>query len=148
MAKGYSKELVGVRDGTVVPANKANSSYYRARVRTIRAVFDLSQSNVARNSGDTNVIGVIPRGNRFKSLTGATDTSLGSSTVAVGYGSTPAAIKAAATFTATETPTSFGLVAARSADVFTADTEIFFTVGAATLPSSGLLVFEMEYAGR
>lgn len=148
MAKGYSKELVGVRDGSAVPALKADGRKVHSRRRETLATFDLSQATVAKNSGDTNVIGVLPKGHRFAGVRITSSVSLGSSTIAIGYAGAPAAFRAAAAFTAVETPTSVALTSAITADPFDSDTEIFFTVGAAALPSSGLLVMELLYTGR
>lgn len=148
MAKGYSKEMVGVRDGSVVPALKADGRKVHSRRRETIATFDLSQSTVAKASGDTNVIGVIPKGHRFAGIRITSSVSLGSSTIAIGYAGAPGAYRAAATFTAVETPTTVALTAAITADPVENDVEVFFTVGAATLPSSGLLVIELLYTGR
>ena len=148
MAKGYSKELVGVLDGSVIPPNKADGRVYRSRHRIIRAVFDLSQSTVAKVNGDTNSCGVIPRGHRFQSISVTSSVSLGSSTIAFGYAGSAAAFKSAAVFTAVDTPTGFGPAAARAADPFTSDTEVLMTIGAADLPSSGIIVIDISYTGR
>lgn len=148
MAKGYSKELVGVRDGSVVPGLKSDGRVVHSRHRVVRATFDLSQSSVARASGDTNVIGVIPKGHRFAGVRITSSVTLGSSTIAIGTAAAAAAYKAAGTFTAADTPTSFGLAAALAADPSDNDTEVLLTVGAATLPSSGILVVDLFYTGR
>ncbi|GAA0749548.1 hypothetical protein [Sphingomonas trueperi] len=148
MAKGYSKELVGVRDGSVVPALKADGRKVLSRRRETLATFDLSQSTVAKASGDTNVIGVLPKGHRFAGVRITSSVSLGTATIAIGYAGAPAAYRAAAVFTAVETPTTAAPTAALTADPVDSDTEIFFTVGTAALPSSGILVMELHYTGR
>lgn len=148
MAKGYSKELIGVRDGSLVPAIKADGRIVHSRMRCVRATFDLSQSTVARASGDTNVIGVIPKGHRFAGVRLTTSVTLGTSTVSVGTAAAGAAYKTAAAFTTVDTPTWYGLAAALDDDPSDSDTEVLLTVGTATLPSSGILVVDLFYTGR
>src|SRR5262245_27706517 len=69
------------------------------------------------------------------------DTSLGSSTLAIGIAGTTAKYRAAATFTATDTPTPFGKAAAMGVKL-AAKESIIATIGGANLPASGTMIIE------
>lgn len=73
-----------------------------------------------------------------------TDTSLGSSTVAVGTVAAPAKYRAAATLTATNTPTASGVVAGTVAPLNAAE-QLILSVTTANLPASGQLEVVVEY---
>lgn len=148
MAKGYSRELVGVRDGSRVPPDKADGRVYHARSRTIRATFDLALASVAKANGDNNVLGVIPKGHRFAGARVTSSVTLGASTVAIGTAASPELYKAAGTFTTPDTPTTFAKASALAADPLSTDTEIVMTIGAANLPGAGTVVVELFYTGR
>lgn len=70
--------------------------------------------------------------------------SLGTSTVAVGIASAPGKYRAAATFTAVDTPVWFG-VGANLGVILAAEERILLTVGAAALPASGTLHINLLY---
>lgn len=142
MADFYSREMTGVIDGTVSPPKKADARKVGRKMRSIQATFDLA----SQAAGSFLVIGRRPAGSAFCGVDFETDTSLGSTTVAVGSRSAPARDKAAAVFTATETPTPFGLVASKAADPITADEIVGITTAAASLPASGILIVEYFYA--
>jgi len=148
MAKGYSAQLVGVLDGSAVPAIKADGRVYNARPRIFRAVFDLASANVAKNNGDSNVICVLPEGYAFRSLSFTSSVSLGTSTISVGIAGATAKYKAAAVFTAVDTPTGYALASAKAQAPLAAKEEVIFTIGAANLPGAGTLVIELEAIGR
>jgi hypothetical protein len=71
--------------------------------------------------------------------------SLGSSTIAIGISGTTGKYRAAATFTATDVPTLFGVSTALGTPL-TAQEQLLMTVAAATLPGSGTLHIGMFYA--
>ncbi|MGF7151320.1 hypothetical protein FHS96_004983 [Sphingomonas zeicaulis] len=147
MAQGYSAETVGVLDGTVIPAKKADGRVYQSRMRRIRATLDLSQATVARASGDTNVLGKIPGGCAFAFGIINASATMGSSTIAVGIAGTAGKYMAAATFTGAA-PALFGLASAVDDAPLEADETVIMTVGAATLPSSGILTIDLYFSGR
>lgn len=75
------------------------------------------------------------------------DTSSGSTTIAIGNSTTAAKYKAAAAFTATDTPTLFGKAAAVGGITpATVEEEVLATLAAATAPSSGALTVDMVCA--
>ncbi len=67
-----------------------------------------------------------------------TDTSLGTATVAVGVSGNAGKYRAAAPFTAVDTPDPFG-VAAGVGQALGAEETVFITIGTAALPASGTL---------
>ena len=74
-----------------------------------------------------------------------TDTSLGTATVAIGIAGTTGKYRAAATFTATDTPTLFG-VGAGIGEVLADEETVIVTIGTAALPASGTLRVMFFYA--
>lgn len=76
-----------------------------------------------------------------------TSVSLGSSVAAIGTSATHASngqFRAAAAFTAVDTPTEFGLASAKAGARLSADTDVFLTWASANLPASGTLVIEID----
>lgn len=148
MAKGFPKEMYGVRDGASVPVQKASGILIKSRQRADRASFDLSDARVAKASGDTNYIGTIPKGHRFAGVRLTTSVTLGAATVAIGIAGNPTFIRDAAVLTTVDQPTLVAKAAAMGADPVTDDTEVFMTIGAAALPGAGTVVAELFYTGR
>lgn len=87
----------------------------------------------------------VPAGAEFAYGVVTTDTSLGSTTIAVGISGTAAKYKAAGTFTATNTPTLFGMVSAMDDGGLSANEDVILTTAAAALPASGTLVVDMYF---
>lgn len=140
MTKRYSAEMTGVLDGTL-PVQRADPASVNSKRRSVIATIVLA----AQANGDTISLGKRPIGSRWLSGSIITDTSLGSSTVAIGVSGTAAKYKAAATLTATDTPTGFSKAAAEAAAPLTTEEEILLTIGAADFPSSGNLVVRYDY---
>lgn len=148
MAQGVSAEFAGVLDGSVLPASKADGRRNNAPVRSFIATFDLSLAAVAKVSGDTNVCFRVPAGYKFLyGVINASVTMGGTATIAIGVSGTAAKYKAAAIFTAAA-PTLFGLSTAVDDAPLTADEDIIFTIAAADLPGTGILIIEMFFSGR
>jgi hypothetical protein len=74
-----------------------------------------------------------------------TDTSLGAATVAIGIAGATGKYRAAATFTATDTPTLFGVGAGVGGALADGET-VIVTIAAAALPASGVLRVMFFYA--
>lgn len=143
MTTRYSDELTGTRlDGTSPPA-RIDGRVYGAKERRIRATFDLADATFA--SGDTLVIGELPEGACFAGGMIDSSVSLGSSTLAIGVSGSTAKYRAAATFTATDTPTAFGKASAMAQAPLAATETVFATVGTADLPAAGTLVISITY---
>lgn len=135
----YSTELASY---TSTPVVKAADAGYNARLFRFRATIALA----SQTTSDTIVIAVVPAGLAFAFGVHTTDTSLGSSTVAIGITGTTGKYRTAAVFTATNTPTMFGNAAACDDAALTADQTIFITIAAATMPSSGIYVVDMYFS--
>jgi hypothetical protein len=142
MTKRFASTFVGVLDGTKQPADLADGRRVGANVRVISAVVALA----AQASADTIVVGVRPPNSTFLRAELTTDTSLGTATLALGNATSAATYKAAGTFTATDTPTSYGKAAAKAAAPNAEAEEIFLTVGTAALPGAGNLVCDFYFA--
>jgi hypothetical protein len=133
----YATELA---PRNTVPVGQVDGSVVNGHVRVHRATITLA----SQTTSDTIVIGLPNIGDSFLYGVITTDTSLGSSTVAIGITGTTAKYKAAATFTATDTPTLFGKASALTK--LTAAETIFISIGAATFPSSGTLVVDLYFS--
>jgi hypothetical protein len=131
MTKTYSNELQQAL---------INTSVIDGKTKAYQATIDLA----AQASGDTIVIAKARQGEKFVAGIITTDTSLSTATVKIGNKDDDDKYKAAAVFTATNTPTLFGNAAAMAA--LAADEEIFITVGTAALPGSGTLKVTMLFA--
>lgn len=86
MVDRYAVEQVGVLDGTSVPAKKLDGSFIGAKKRSIRA----TKQVLADAAGDRIYIGRLPQGATVKQINIVTDTSLGTSTIAIGTTAAPA----------------------------------------------------------
>lgn len=138
---------------TTLVENLPSGTVVGGRVRRFRSVITLASQAQAAYS-----LFRVPPGHVFAYGVITTDTSLGSSTAAIGTAGSSAKYKAAAVFTATDTPTLFGKAAAIGAAAATsstvgsspkgtgADEDVILTVGAASLPSSGTLVIDMYFS--
>lgn len=138
MATTYSTELQPTQQ--TPPQLPSALAGYGARMRAYRASITLA----SQASGDTIVLANVPAGYIFNGGEIVTDTSLGSSTVAVGVSGSTASMKAAGTFTATDTPTMFGKASA-IAETAPAARQVILTIGAAALPASGQLVVTLYF---
>jgi hypothetical protein len=137
----YSTELASI---AATPPIKADATKgYGARLRRYRATITLA----SQTTSDTIVVAVVPAGSMFAFGIINTDTSLGSSTIAVGVTGATGRYYAAAVQTATNTPLLFGLaVQAGAAAPITSDATVFITIAAATMPASGTLVIDTYWS--
>lgn len=149
MAKGYSAELVGVIDGSQVPAKKADGRVYGARARFYQSTFDMAVAAVKKVSGDTNVICQVPANEKVVAIIMLASVTMGASaTIAIGVAGTPAKYRAAATFTTANAPQLLMLSSAGDDAPLSAEEEIIFTIGTADLPGAGVLQFWVVTSGR
>lgn len=140
MANTYSNELSGIASQPVVKPSALSA--YNAREHRFRATIPLT----SQASGDTVTIAKIPAGMTFAGGVLATDTSLGTATVAVGISGTTGKYAAAQTLTATNSPVLIGTVAQLTAAALTAEETIIVTVGVASLPASGTLLVDLYFS--
>lgn len=111
---------------------------------TVRSYIE-TVAMTTQTTGDIIYVARLPKGSIFLYGVLQTDTSTGSATIALGISGSTAKYKAAAAFTATDTPTFFGKAAATGV-ALTQDDDILITIAAASLPSTGNLTIEFVYA--
>lgn len=139
---------------TTLTSNYADGSVVGGRVRRYRAIVTLD----SQGTGTVDLGLRIPPGHVFAYGVLNTDTSLSTSTIAIGIAGATGKYKAAGTFTATSTPTLFGVNAAVAATSHTSsevgssplgegtNEDIIMTVAVAALPASGTLVVDMYFS--
>jgi hypothetical protein len=135
----YSQEMTGFGS---LPVVKPSAPQYAGDVFVYQATISLA----SQATTDTIVLAYIPSGNSFLYGLLSTDTSLGSSTIAIGITGTTGKYRAAAVFTATNTPTLTGLVANSANAPLAAPETQFITIAVATLPASGILIYQQFWA--
>jgi hypothetical protein len=148
MAQGFSAEAVGVLDGLVNPPGKLDGRVVGGKLRRRRAVLDLSLAAVAKVNGDTNVLTRIPRGEVFAFGMLTSSVTLATSTVSIGNAGTAAKYRAAAVFTAVDTPTPFGKATAADDLPLTDYEDVILTIATADLPGAGIVVVDIYTSGR
>lgn len=129
------------------PPLQPSAKAYGARLHRYRATVTLA----SQAAGEVQLMH-IPPGQVFCFGVLNTSASLGSSTVAIGVTGTVGKYRAAAVFTATDTPTLFGVNAAvadagHTDNTAGAVTDVFLTVATASLPASGTLVVDLYFSG-
>lgn len=134
----YGAQMTKLRN--TVPQDLPAVADVHGRVRVFNEKVTLASQTVS----DTIEVAKLPKGARVLYGLLTSTVSLGSSTVAIGINGTTGKYRAAATFTATDTPTPFG-VAANIGEALTAEEILFLTIGAATLPASGTLRVTVFY---
>jgi len=154
MAAFYTLELNGVSGtsgttGTVdgLPVIKSVATLgSQARLRVARGSYTLTGTGVT--TADTLNIAIMPSGAIFQWGQIASGVSLATSTVAIGITGTTGKYRAAAVFTAVDTPTPFGVAAIMANQTpLTGDERIIGTIAVATLPVTGQsLVIQMVYS--
>lgn len=126
------------------------------RLRTYRATIPLDAPKLTPTSAgsgittsDTVSLAKIPPGMRFMFGVVTSSVSLSTSTIAVGTSASTGKYRAAAVFTATDTPTLFGTAASVSASAYTAEEEVILTTATANLPTTAgaVLVIDLVFAG-
>lgn len=147
MATYLSNELAGTTTGLTTAAAagyKPRATVYGARLKRLRATITLA----TQTTSDILQFGNLPTGAVFAFGVLTSTVSLGTSTLAVGITGTTGKYRAAAAFTATDTPTMFGTaaqVAASDAGLATEET-VIGTIATASLPGSGTLIVDLYYS--
>ena len=141
MATFYSAEATNYLN--TVPAVMENGAYVGGQLRRFRATVTMA----AQTTSDTIVLAKIPRSHVFAYGVLTTSATLGTSTIAIGITGTTGKYRAAATFTATDTPTMFGIATVAGGSVLSSEETVFITIGTATLPGSGTLVVDLYFSG-
>lgn len=125
------------------PPVKVSPAAHGGRVRVLSDTVTMA----AQTTSDTIVLfgGRLPVGAQVLYGVLTTSATLGSSQIAIGITGSTGKYRAAATFTSTNTPTLFGVAAGLLTPV-TTEEQIFITISAADLPSSGTLHVQLFYA--
>jgi hypothetical protein len=145
MANYLSTELGGSANQTSAPVGyKPRATVYNARLKRLRATFTLN----TQTTSDTLVVGNLPAGATFAFGALTSSVSLSTSTVAVGIAGSTGKYRAAAVFTATDTPTPFGTAATVGAadPALAAEEQVIVTIATASLPASGTFVVDLFYS--
>lgn len=142
MAETYVTEVSGIDS---IPSTKSNGAFHNARLRRFRATIPYA----GQASGDTVVLADVPAGYTFAyGVLTASATAGASATIAIGISGTAGKYRAAATFTAANTPTMFAVASGVDDAALTAKERVIATVGTASLPSSSdFLVVDLYYSG-
>lgn len=141
MADLLSTQLTGYLSN---PATRPGGNEYGGRTRRYRATITLA----AQATTDNIALAKIPAGSIFAYGILTASVSLGTSVVALGTNKVHASngqLRAAGTFTAVDTPTSFGLTAAAAQAALAADTWLYLTIATAALPGAGTLNVDLFY---
>lgn len=152
MADYFSQQLAG---NVALPIIKPTDPAYGGRTFRFRATINLASldsssygTKVATGltTADNLLLGRLPAGYVPDFGTITSSVSLGTSVVAIGTNKVHASngqYRAAATFTAVDTPTLFGTSAMAALGALAADTPVYLTVATATLPTAGTLVIDI-----
>lgn len=140
----YPKQLVGVSDGSQIPAKPGDGRQIGAFTRT--SIFS-KVPGTAWASGDTIPLGIKPAGHTVTSIKLCTDTSLGTSTIGVGIAGAAGKYVSGATLTTVNRITEIGVIASTLDDDPGPEEELFATVGVATIAAGTILTFIVETTG-
>jgi hypothetical protein len=144
MTTRYGSTFTGSTIDGTVPGARIDGGRNGAKRRVIREVFDLSTATFA--SGDLLYLGRLPTGGYFDGGRIVASATMGASaTIAIGSVASAAKYRAAAIFTAVDTPTGFGLASAFAQAALTAPEDVYATIATANLPAAGTLVIELDY---
>ncbi|MDZ4737688.1 MAG: hypothetical protein SGJ07_15200 [Rhodospirillaceae bacterium] len=139
MAVLYGTQMAKLHNSTPVQLPAVSDVHGRVRV------FNETVTLATQTTSDTIEIARLPKGARVLYGVLNTDTSLGSSTVAIGITGATGKYRAAAAFTATNTPTLFGVNAGVGVGTAAEET-VIITIAAASFPGSGTLKVMIFYS--
>ena len=151
MASLYAQNMAGQ---VAAPPIRPSDAGYGSRTFRFRSVLNLAaiatgtygstQAGVATT--DSVLLAILPAGYVFDYGMITSSVSLSTAVVAVGTNATHASngqYRAAATFTAVDTPTLFGLASAQAGAALSSDTRVYLTTATGAVPSSGTLVVDL-----
>lgn len=142
MADLYAAAFIGVKDGTKVPADRANGQIVNSKRRSTLAAKAAAQ---AIASGDRLFLGTLRAGERLAEIIGNTDTSLATTTISIGTTASPTKYVNAATLTATNINVILGpRTAPLIAGAVTADEDLWATFGVAGVAGGVNFAFQLD----
>ena len=131
MANTFGTQMTKIQN--TVPPERAEVGDVGGRVR----VFNEKVTLAAQASGDTITVGLLPAGARvLYGIIYSTVTFGATATIAISKAGATGKYRAAAVFTAVDTPTLFGITADAGEKLTAAET-VIVTIAAAALPGSG-----------
>lgn len=137
-----STELTGINS---TPRTIPNGAFVGGRIRRYRATITMA----AQATTDNILLARARAGEAFAFGILTASATLSTSVIAIGTSQTHGSngqLRAAATFTAVDTPTFFGLASAVSQSQLSAQTPIYLTIATAALPGAGTLVVDLYYS--
>lgn len=149
----YSQNLAGQASRPIIkPADPA----YGSNVKRFRSVLNLAALATATFGAtqagvpttDWVMLAIAPAGHVFDFGIITSSVTLNTAVVAIGTSPTHASngqYRAAATFTAVDTPTLFGTATGQAAAALTADTPVYLTTTTGAVPSAGTLVIDLYF---
>ncbi|MGN6596083.1 hypothetical protein [Sphingopyxis terrae] len=142
MANSYSRETAASLGAAAYA--KSDGRVLQAKLKRLRATIDYD----GQANGDTITLGKLPPGASFAfGVITAKATFGAAATLAIGVVGDATAFRAAAIFTAVDTPTLFGIAEDIAAAPFTEEKTVIATVGAAAAPNSAdYLVVDIFYS--
>lgn len=145
MADFYLDSFVGVKDGTKIPADKANGLKVGVGQRRI---IGSKPAGVAWANGDQIYLGQIRPGESIREIIVTSDTTLGTTTLSVGTKASTAKYANAQTMTTVDTPTPIGPrgTAADDAPLTTAE-DVWLTLGVGGIASGVNVTFDLVISG-
>jgi len=141
MPEFFSPEMAGTESS---PSVKASGAVQGGRLRRFRGTIRYTGQAAA----DTVVLANVPAGYVFAyGVLTASATAGGTATIAIGTAGSTGKYRAAAVFTAANTPTPFGVAAATDDAPLTAPERVIATIAAASLPTSAdFLVVDLYFS--
>jgi hypothetical protein len=138
MATQYGTQMGRLRNSAPVDLPLAGDVHGRVRIFNEKVVL------ASQPTTDTVEVARLPKGARMLYGLLNSTVSLGSATLAIGIAGSTGKYRAAAAFTATDTPTFFGPAAAVG-EALTAEEIVILTIATAALPASGTLRVTIFY---
>lgn len=141
----YLDSFVGVKDGTKIPADKANGLKVGVGDRRI---IGSKPAGVAWANGDQIFMGTIRPGESIREIIVTSDTTLGTTTLSVGTKASTTKYANARTMTTVDTPTLIGPRGTAADDApLTTGEEIWLTLGVGGIASGINVTFELIVSG-
>lgn len=140
----YLSSFVGVKDGTTIPADRANGQLVGAKMSSI---IGSKPTGVAWANADQIYLGTLRAGESLREIKVTSDTTLGTTTLSVGPKSSTTKYANARTMTTVDTPTLIGPRGTAADDApLTADEDVWLTLGVGGIAGGINLTIELVIA--
>jgi hypothetical protein len=142
MADFYGTTFTAAKTGT---PPRAFPDGARAAAKQRATIESINTGTAPPQVGDRIYLGKLPEGAIYQGVRLTANQTLGTAQLAIGITGTPAKYRAAATFTAVDTPTMFGTAATKAQGPLAAAEDIWATVSVAAIPNNTILVSELLF---